>query len=234
MGYELKPDEELLKKEQEEREKYGDVKMELENDLPVYKDMGAAGIKSSNMSHSGRRIIFMILGLVLAVVFIILVKNLVSYMVASGGEDISDYLNFAEEDLAKQFDLTFEDNADRAKMIPQYSGGKVLVRSADGLEVIYINDKLAGVGTNSRKYRFYGVGINEPGVDLEKLCTFEHDETFVVSNDIIEGHSSAYFFANRAKNRCVVYIVNENSNRVVYMAYYNNFSLISQRLVFDD
>lgn len=234
MGYELKPNEELLKKEQEEREMYGDAKVELENELPVYKDMGAAGVASSHMSHSGRRIIFMIVGLALAAAFIFFAVKMVTYMVGSDGKDISDYLNYAEEDLAKEFDLTFEDNESRAKMIPQYSGGKVLVRSADGMEVIYIDGRLAGVGTDSRKYRFYGVGINEPGVDLEKLCTFEHDDYFVVANDLLEGHSSAYFFANRAKNRCVVYIVNENSNRVVYMAYYNDFNLISRRLVFDD
>ena len=234
MGYELKPNEELQKKEQEEREMYGDAKVELENELPVYKDMGAAGIASSHMSQSGRRIIFIIVGLALAVAFVFFVIKMVNYMVGSDGKDVSDYLNFAEEDLAKEFDLTFEDNESRAKMIPQYSGGKVLVRSADGMEVIYINNMLAGVGTDGRKYRFFGVGINDPGVELDKLCTFEHDETFVVSNDIMEGNSSAYFYANRAKNRCMVYVVNKNSNRVAYMVYFRDFNLISNKLVFED
>ena len=51
-----------------------------------------------------------------------------------------------------------------------------------------------------------------------------------VLNDMAGGNSTAYYYYNMSENDCFVLIVNEQSNRVVAMTYFNNYSKITETL----
>ena len=237
MGYEIKKNTEILKREQEEAErkaKYGDREMEPVRDLPTYMDMGAVKTTSAGVgsSRKSRSIIYKIFGLLLIVGLVIGAIFVVKYMLQSGGQDISKMLTGTEAELADQLNLKFEDMNDRAPKIQQYSGGTVTVRGTNTLEVIYIDGKQVGVATDSRDYRFFGVGVNDPEVDVDKLMTFKSDYVFSVMNDMMGGSSQSYYYCDRAKNQCLVLTISDKTHRVVYMTFFTDLALISRELSF--
>ncbi len=233
MAYELKKSDEQLaeeKKKQEEKEMYGDVPPEPVVDLPTYKDMGAVSSGSAGVTGSNRGIIYKIIGvLILGVVIFFVIKG-IRYMLNSGGQDITEYLSASEVELQDHLNLKFEENDQRAKNVPQYSGGTVTVHSANGLDVVYIDGKQVGVATDSRDYRFYGVGINDADKDVYDLLTYPKTSSFVMLNDLMGGNSDSTFYYDKSNNTCLVITVNKKNNRVVYMAYFTDLALITKNV----
>ena len=234
MAYELKPNEELeeMRKKEEDAKLYGNAAPDPAQDLPVYKDMGALAATSSGVNSTRRKIIFWSIGLVIVALAVFGIIKVVNFIVNSGGKDISEYLAKSESEIAQELGLTFEQHDERAPMIQQYSGGKVTVRSAGDLEVIYIDGKQVGVATDGRDYRFFGIGINDMGPRLEYIITYKYEKIFVVANDLTGGNSESKFFYNTADNTCLVITLNTTSNRVVYMTYFTDLALISKDLSF--
>ena len=235
MAYELKKTEEQIEKERQEEErlaKYGDHTDELRRDLPTYVDMAAAGTASKKVASSKIGILYKIIGLLLIAGLGFGAYKVVMYLVGSGGQDITSYLNYKESELADYLKLEFKDAPERVKKIQQYSGGTVTVRSAEGLEVIYINGEQVGVATDGRDYRFFDVGINDPEKDALEKMTFKYDSSFNVMNDLMGGSSKSYYYCDTAKNTCFVMTVSDKSNRVVYMSYFTDMKLITKDLSF--
>ncbi len=235
MAYELKKTDEMLEKEkkaEEDRAKYGDAVMEPVRDLPEYRDMSAVKTAGAGMSGSGRKVIYMVVGLlVLAAAVFGIIKG-VQYMLGSSGEDISDCLAMSESELASKLGVTFEQHDELAAKVQHYSGKTITVRACDALQVIYADGKQVGVATDSRDYRFFGIGINDPEVDLTELMTYKSDYAFVVLNDLMGGSSESMYYCDTVNNTCLVITVNKKSNRVVYMTYFTDMKTITKDLSF--
>ena len=205
------------------------------NDLPAYKEMSSGGPAQAMALESTRKkrntISIIIASIILIAVVILIVKG-VSYMVNSSGKDITDSLTKTEDELASELKLTFQDNNDRVRWIPQYSKGTVTVRSStnEELHVVYINGKQVGLNTDGRKYRFFGIGVNDPEMDVEKNMTYDMESSFVILNDLMGGNSTTYFYYNTKNNDCFVTTISNSTNRVVSMTYYTNYKKISETL----
>ena len=204
------------------------------NDLPAYKEMSSGPVQAMALESTRKKrnvISIVITAIILIAVGVIIIKG-ISYVVGSSGKDISDKLTLSEEELANELKLTFEDNNDRVKWIPQYSKGKTTVRSATNseLHIVYIDGKQVGVNTDGRKYKFFGIAVNDPEIDVEKKITYDYDNTFVLLNDLMGGKSTTYFYYNKKKNDCLVLTVSDSTNRVVGMTYFTNYSKMSENL----
>lgn len=234
LAYELKPNDEyneIKKREEIARKEQEEARANPVKDLPVYKDMGAVKSASAAVNNNNRKIIYRIVGALIALALIAGIIFGVRYMLSSSGTDISDDLALPESALADKLGIEFKDMNERASYIQQYSGGTVTVRASDDLEVIYIDGKQVGVATDGRKYRFYGVGINDPeGTALEEM-TFPKNDSFVMLNDLRGGNSTSYYYCDKPGNRCLVLTVSERSHRIVYMTYYTDLALITKELV---
>ena len=235
MAYELKPSDELIareKKEAEEKEKYGDKAWNPEQELPVYKDMGAVMNTGKTIMSTQKKlgIVYKIVGVLILAAAIFGIVKAVQYMIGSGGKDISGYLRMSEGELGDMLGITFEQHNEYAKGIQQYSGGEVTVREGKGLEVVYIDGRQVGICTSDRDYRFFGVGINDADKDVQELLKYKSEGSFVVLNDLQGGNSTSYYYYNRAENSCLVITINSKSNRVVYMSYFTELALVTKEL----
>lgn len=242
----LKSDEEQNKRLEEEPEQIADpnkykgclgtgtADMDKIGQLPTYTAPPVMEKEGLNVNSNTRRIIFRIIGLIFLVIIGFTAYKLTVYLTGDGGEDITADLDKDEEELAAKYDITFKDNDKRVKAIPNYSTGKMTVRSGKDLHLIYINGKRVGINTDSRDYRFFDVGINQPAREAMNNMSYEYEMSMIIGNDLMGGSSDSYYYYNTKKNDCFVLTVNGNSNRIVNMTYFTDFKKMTERLVIDD
>ena len=201
------------------------------NDLPAYT--GPSVIPTSNgVATAAKRanLVAKIIGLIVVVIACFGIVKGVQYMTGSGGKDITEELSKSEEEIAKDLGLTFTESADAVRMVPQYAKGKITVKSGGDLNVVYIGNKQAGVCTDSRKYRFFGVGINDPEQTALKKTTYVYDDSMVVLNDLLGGKSKTYFYYNKKNNDSLVLTISDRTNRVVAMTYFTDYKKATSQL----
>ena len=212
----------------------GDGKVDIDkiNDLPAYTappvmNDGGAGV----MSGSERRsLIYKIIGGIILLIVAVLIYKGAFYMTGSGGKDITAELTKTEDEISGDLKIKFEDNDARVSAVPQYTYGKVTVRSGKGLHVVYCNDEQVGVNSDSRNYRFFDVGINEPWKQAVGSMSYKYDDCIVVANDFIEGNSDTYYYFNEKNNDVLILTVNKNSARVVNMTYFTDYKKMTEKL----
>ena len=201
------------------------------NDLPPYTaPIRPEATKVARSSAETRSIIYKVVGVIIVLAVIFALYKGINYMTGSSGKDISDELTKTEEEISKDLKITFADDNGSVGKVPQYSRGKVTVRSGKELSVVYINGKQVGLNTDSRKYRFFGVGINDPKQSVTKKMTYMYDDTMVILNDLLGGKSTTYFYYNKKNNDCFAVTVNDGSNRVVLLTYFTDYKKISANL----
>ena len=202
----------------------GTVDIDKINDLPAYTApplMNEGGIGAASGAEK-RSLIYKIIGIVLLLVVVFFIYRGVNYLTGTGGKDITAELTKSEDEIAKDLRIKFEDNDARLKSIPHYAKGTVKVRSGKELHVVYLDDEQTGINSNSRKYRFFGVGINDPEKTAVNNMTYQYEDCMVLANDLIGGNSDTYFYYNTKNNDAFVLAINKNSARVVNMTYFTD------------
>lgn len=144
--------------------------------------------------------------------------------------DVTDYVGMDTAQLEGALDITLEEGSEMKKQISHYSNGQVTVDGNGEIGVVYIDGKHKGLHINNKKYNMFGVTIGDGEFTLDDNMTYQYDDSFNVLNDMIGGKSTATFYFNRAKNDCLVIIINDKSARVVAMTYFNDYKLISENL----
>lgn len=210
----------------------GTVDIDKINDLPTYTgptviDPNGAGVASGAKTRG--LIVKIVVGLIVLAV-ILVGANVARSMLGSSGKDITEYLTLSEEELGKKLSITFEDDASKVKSVQHYSAGTITVRSGKELNVIYIDGKQCGIGTNSKKYKFFNIGINDAEQTALKNTTYQYDDSMIVINDVMNGQSDTYYYYNKKNNDCLVLSINNKTNRVVNMIYYTNLKKATETL----
>ena len=215
---------------------YGNGKISAEqiNDLPAYTAppvMNSGGAGVGGKAGENRTVFFRVFALIFAVVVVFAFIKIALYFTSSGGKDITQYLTKSEEEISSSLVIHFQNNPDRVSGIYLYTNREVSVKSGNELNIVYFNGKQAGVNTDSRKYRFFNVGINDALQTAEKNMTYQHDgPPMSVLNDMLGGNSSTYFYYNKKNNDCLILTVNDNTYRVVNMTYVTDFKKATETL----
>ena len=210
----------------------GTVDIDKINDLPAYtappvnNNMGVGAASGAEK----RAIIYKIIGVLIILVVVFFIYRGVTFMTGSGGKDITNELTKTEEEIASDMKIKFEDNEARVRAIPQYANGTITVRSGKDIHVVYLDGEQVGVNSDSRKYRFFGVGINDPEKHALDNMTYQYDDCIVVLNDLMGGNSDTYFYYNKKNNDVFVLTINKNSARVVNMTYFTDYKRIVETL----
>ena len=213
---------------------YGNGKVSADqlNDLPTYTAPPVMPTSSGGSTRSGASngVVSKIIAAVVIVAVILVFVKLAMTITGSGGKDITPELTKTEDEIASDLGITFSENNDRVGKIPQYAKSKVTVNSGDELHIVYIGGKQVGVNTDSRKYRFFDVGINDSEKNALKKMTYTYDDSMVVLNDLMGGNSTTYFYYNNKDKDGLVLTISEKSGRVVSMTYYTDFKKATANL----
>ncbi|MBO5424879.1 MAG: hypothetical protein J6A25_05135 [Lachnospiraceae bacterium] len=234
MALTLKNDTEEVKTQKKELDldiETGDIVSKNDfSDLDTQPIKISTNIDYNSPSKKNNSNIFSIIKwVIIAIIAIVAVKFIIN-LVNPKTTDLTSYINKEADEVAKGLNLTFSQDDDMAAKIHHYSTGTVTVEGDGEVGVVYIDGKYAGLHTDSKSYTMYNVKVGDPEYSAEENMSYNFDDCMCVLNDMAGGNSTAYYYYNESENDCFVLIVNEQSNRVVAMTYFNNYSKITETL----
>ena len=185
--------------------------------------------KSPYEKKKGVDVFSIVKWIVIAVIVFVAVKFIIN-LANPKVTDLTPYINVEAEELSKKLDLDFKDDADMASKVNQYSRGEITVKGDGDVGVVYIDGQYAGLHTDSKSYSMFNLQVGDPEYSMEDDMSFESDESMCVLNDLAGGSSTAYFYARSGGNDCFVIIVNEHSNRIAAMTYFNDYMKVTETL----
>lgn len=151
----------------------------------------------------------------------------VQYFLRSGGEEITQYMGMDETELALRLGTVFTENEEQSRALSKQTGHEVRVMSNEEMNLIYYDDELKGINITGRSYQIYGVSVNQPEISAVNHMTYKSEGVKQELPDVMGGMSLSHYYYNRDRNDCLVLTVNQHSNRVVSITFYNDFRLIS-------
>ena len=155
----------------------------------------------------------------------------ISYMLGSGGEEISWVFDMPDNLIALKLDTKFKKDKDVVESIPVYTNGRVTVKSNGELNIIYADNKRIGFNNQSRDYKIYGVAINQSGLSVHKKMNFFYDQRYLVVQDAYGSNSDTTFYVNSEDNVCLAVTVNSTSNRVIGVTYFSDFEKATETAI---
>ena len=173
-------------------------------------------------------------GLAVAVVIVFIINQGVSYVIDSGGKDITDLLRLPSYKISLETNSIYSFDEANASTLPVYLGDNVRVNSDGKLNIIYINNHQVGINTSYRGYKFFGVSINQAEITAARKTSYKYEDTIKINQNLIGYHSDSYIYYNEERNDCLVLTVNNKSNRVASMTYFTDFNLIYDLLFSND
>ena len=152
----------------------------------------------------------------------------VHYLTGYGGEEISSVVSYSEARLAKKYGTTFAEDESLVSEVPHLKEAEVKVHTNGDLNVIYVNGTQLGLNTSSRKYKVYGVSINEPEYEAIESMTYKYEGYAQTLDNITSASVSTYYYYNKVRNDCLVLAVSKSTNRVVSVTYFKDYETISK------
>lgn len=155
------------------------------------------------------------------------------YVVSSlmpDGRDITELLKKDANSIATELGVTFQDNSEWVSQIHQYSKGTTTVKAADGIGIVYIDGKQAGIHIRDKKYTIYGIQIGQGEKNAYDNTSYLYDNFLSILNDMAEGKTTTYFYYNNEHNDCVALTVNDTTNRIVGITYFYDFNKIMETI----
>jgi hypothetical protein len=189
--------------------------------------------KSSDTGKMIRKIFSLfgkLFGLLVAIVIVFLINQGIAYVIDSKGEDITHLLRLPEYKIHAETHTVFSFGDEASTPLPFDLGGGVKVRTDGSLNIIYINNRQVGINTSDRKYKFYGVSINQAEITASRVTDYKYDDRAKINQTFLDVHSDSYIYYNVEQNDCLILTVNKTSNRVASMTYFTDFNLISELL----
>ncbi len=175
-------------------------------------------------------------GAIMLVAVVIGIFNGISYLLHSGGTDITTWLSSPERVLEEQFHTYFLTNQELTATVRADNGteARLTVESDGELNLIFLNGKRVGINTSGRKYQFYNVAINQPEINAVRDTHYIYDDYWEKTGDLEQAVSRTHYYYNMGNNDCLAMTVNLYSNRVVNLTYYSDYRFILPYLKADD
>lgn len=167
--------------------------------------------------------------LMLGVALIVTGKWIISIAMPEG-RDITNLLKTDEAALASELGVTFKDSPDWISRIHQYSTGKVSVKAAEDIGIIYIDGRQVGIQVESKQYTMFGVQVGEGEKHAYDTMKYKFDNFHSVIDDMARGRTTTYYYYNEVQNDCLVLTINDSTNRIVGLTYFTDYKLITATL----
>ena len=173
-------------------------------------------------------IVKIIIALVVCGLIIFVGKKIVS-VVRPEGEDITKYLGQNANTVAKELGLTLTDSPHMEANIYQYSKGTVSVKGTEDLGIVYIDNKQMGVHIPTKKYTIFGVQVGDGEREMYNRTSYPYDSSTSILNTM-SGKGTVYIYYNRERNDCIVFYINNTTNRIESMTYFNDYKKVTETL----
>ena len=150
------------------------------------------------------------------------------YMLDTNGEEINYVFDQPDHIIEKDLETEFKDDFTLVDSMPIFADGRVTVKSDGELNIIYVNNERIGFNTTGRKYKFFGISINQTEISLKHRVTFFYDKVYHNMLSAYGGKSNMTYFVNEETGACVLVIIGGTSNKVVSVSYFTDFERVTE------
>lgn len=170
-----------------------------------------------------------IVALVVCAILLFVGKKIVS-VVMPEGEDITNLLTQRAEVMEQELGLTFVDNPAWAANVVEYSESDPIIKgAAEGIGVVNMDGKQIGVHIQTKDYTMFGVQIGDGEKEMYNRTSYPY-ESFTSILDTVSSKATVYIYYNTSRNDCIFFIINNTTNRIQSMTYYNDYKEVSEEL----
>ncbi|MCR5148891.1 MAG: hypothetical protein K6C35_07985 [Eubacterium sp.] len=171
---------------------------------------------------------------IIAIIIVYIANQGIAYVIDSKGTDITALLRYSESKIAAETKTNFIVDVNGSEKLPIGLGDHYTVKTDGDLNLIYVNRRLVGINTSSRKYKIYGVAINQGEVYAMKQMFYPHEDFIKITPNDYDVYSNSYLYYSRKKNDCFLLTVNNTSNRIASLTYFTDYRLIHDILQLED
>lgn len=202
----------------------------FEEPVVVYNTVTAQAAGERNEDNPiGGMIVKIIVAFVVCGVLIFGGKKIVSVLMPEG-TDITPILKENSDVIASQLGVTFTDNPSWVSNIYHFAEGTTTVKAAEDIGIVYLNGKQAGVHITDKTYTIFDVQIGDGEAEMYNHTTYPYDNFISVVDTVNGGKSSLYIYYSQSRNDCIVFMINNTTNRIQSMTYYSNYKLMTTNM----
>ena len=171
-------------------------------------------------------------GAILLIAVVVGLFNGISYLLHSGGTDITMLLREPQATIEERMNTVFLTDRRLTTTLKSKSGpsAKLTVETDGKLNLLFLDGVRVGINTSGRDYQFYNIAINQPEITAVRNMNYEYETEWEDSSGLEQNVSRTHYYCNGLHNDCLALTVNLYSNRVVNMTYYDNYKLIEPYL----
>ena len=171
-----------------------------------------------------------LIGIAIAILIVLFSYRGINSFISSGGTEAAGIVKLPDYRIAAETHTKFEPNNKLAEDIPIFSDGNVTIKSNGDMNLIYFNGHKVGVNIDTKKYKLYGVSINQPEIKAVKKLNYKYEASMQIVAGMYGNKHSVTFYYNTESNDCLIIIVNGNTNRIASVTYYQDLKTVSQKL----
>ncbi len=185
---------------------------------------------SGKFLHFLFKLIGEFVGAAIAILIVLLSYRGINSLLGSGGVEIATIAKLPEYRITAETGKRFEWDDDLIDDIPVFSDGYVKVKTNGDLNLIYFNEHKVGVNIDTKKYKIYGVSINQAEVSIQKKMTYKYSGEMEIIGGMYGNKYDLTLYYNTQNNDGLIIMSNGKNNRVSSVTYYHDLKTISQKL----
>ncbi len=219
------------KKEQNPWDVSKDESMDLKFEEPkvVYNTAMAEVQAKQKESNSVVGVITkMIVALAVCGLVIFAGRQIVSKLMPEG-IDITKQLTLDSNKLQAELGETFVDNPAWSSEVYEYSESDPSFAGAEDVGVVYMNGKQIGVHIPNKTYTIFNTKVGDGEKHMYDNTTYPFDN-FISIVDTMAGKATLYIYYNTERNDCIFFLINNTTNRIESITYYNDYKEVTETL----
>ena len=143
--------------------------------------------------------------------------------------DITTSLKKDAKTLQSELGESFGNAPVWATKVYEYSESEPAFEGTEDIGVIYMDGRQIGVHIASSQYMLYNVKIGDGEKHLHNNTTYTFD-SYLRMMDTVDNKETLYIYYNVGQNDCIFVLINNVTNRIESMTYYNDYKKVTEQV----
>lgn len=143
--------------------------------------------------------------------------------------DVTPLLNADSRTIQSELGETFTSNPSWSSKVYEYSKSDPTFEGAENIGVVYMDGEQIGVHIPTKTYSIFDTRVGDGEKYMYDHTAYPYDN-FSSILDTMSGKATVYIYYNVERNDCIFFLINNTTNRIQSMTYYNDYKKVSETL----
>lgn len=169
-----------------------------------------------------------VVGLVVCGLVILVGRQIVS-VVMPKGIDITEQLGHDAQTLQSELGESFINNPAWSANVYEYSKSDPSFEGSEDIGVVYMEGRQIGIHIPTKTYTIFNIRVGDGEAHMYKNTTYPFDNSTSILSTMSD-KATVYIYYNQERNDCIFILINNVTNRIESMTYYNDYKKVSETL----